>query len=200
MRYYGIIVIFLAIILCVPPLGAQVYTWTDEKGVKHYSNVAPSEAADEIQQDKEIEPDSSPGQEQKAAPEKKNSGQSVETNTEEKPNPVKKTDEKTAESTADSGLNLGSVPGTQDELVAREKIFVKQLQLELEKDESKRQELIDSEKKRLTQTLEHFRRSPVSKFGSSKNKIRQVGYIQYRLEALTNSPDTYFLYGDSDTD
>jgi hypothetical protein len=29
------------------PLQAQVYTWTDENGVRHYSNVAPSESAGE---------------------------------------------------------------------------------------------------------------------------------------------------------
>jgi hypothetical protein len=167
MRYPGTIVIFLAIFLCVPLLRAQVYTWTDEKGVKHYSNVAPSEAADEIQQDKEIPVDTSAQQEQKAAPQKNDTGKSVETETEEKPQPGQKADEKTAEGTADIGLNLGSLPSDQGELVAREKKIVKQLQLELENDESKRQELIDREKKRLTQTLEHIRRKPLSYFGSS---------------------------------
>ena len=196
MRYPGTIVIFLAIFLCVPLLQAQVYTWTDEKGVKHYSNVAPSEAADEIQQDKEIPVDTSSQQEQKAAPQKNDTGKSVETETEEKPKPG----QKAAEGTADIGLNLGSLPSGQGELVAREKKIVKQLQLELEKDESRRQEFIDREKKRLTQTLELIRRKPLSFFGSSKNKTRQVGYVQYRLDALVNSPDTYFQYGDSDTD
>ncbi len=200
MKYPGTIVIFLAIFLCVPLLRAKVYTWTDEKGVKHYSNVAPSESADEIQQDKEIPLDTSPQQEQKAPPQKIDTGESVETKSEKKPAPNKKADEKTAEGTADSGLNLGSLPTDQGELVAREKYIVKQLQLELEKDESKRPEFSDREKKRLMQTLEHIRRSPVSNFGSSKNKTRQVGYVQYRLDALLNAPDTYFQYGDSDAD
>jgi len=200
MKYPGTIVIFLAILLCVPLVRAEVYTWTDEKGVKHYSNVAPPESVDEIQQDDEIPLDTSPRQEPKAPPQKADTGENVETETEEKPKPAPKTDEKTAEDTADSGLNLGSVPTDQGELVAREKNIVKQLQLELEKDESKRQEFIEREKKRLTQTLEHIRRSPVSNFGSFKNKTRQVGYVQYRLDALINSPDTYFQYGESDTD
>jgi hypothetical protein len=200
MKYPGTIVIFLAIFLCVPLLRANVYTWTDEKGVKHYSNVAPSESADEIQQDKEIPLDTSPQQEQKAPPQKIDAGENVETKSEKKPKPGQKADEKTAEGTADSGLNLGSLPTNQGELVAREKNIVKQLQLDLEKDESKRQEFIDREKKRLMQTLEHIRRAPVSNFGSSKNKTRQVGYVQYRLDALLNAPDTYFQYGDSDAD
>jgi hypothetical protein len=190
----------MAIFLCVPLVWANVYTWTDEKGVKHYSNVAPPESSDEIQQDKEIPLDTAPQQEQKAPPQKTDTGESVQTRTKEKPKPDRKADEKTAEGTADSGLSLGSLPTDQGELVAREKNIVKQLQLELEQDESKRQEFIDREKKRLMQTLEYVRRTPVSQFGSSKNKTRQVGYIQYRLEALLNSPDKYFQYGDSDTD
>lgn len=200
MRYPGTIVIFLAILLCVPLLRANVYTWTDEKGVKHYSNVAPPESAGEIQKGEEIPLDTSPQQEQKTPPQKIDAGESVETKPEKKPEPDQKADQKKAEGAADTGLNLDSLPTDQGELVAREKNIVKQLQLELEEDESKRQEFIDREKKRLMQTLEHVRRTPVVKFGSSKNKTRQVGYVQYRLDALLNSPDTYFKYGDSDTD
>jgi len=200
MKYTGTIVILLAILLCAPLLRANVYTWTDEKGVKHYSNVAPSESAGEIQKDEEIPLDASPQPEQKTPQQKIDAGESVETKPEETPKPDQKADQKNVEGTSDSGLNLGSLPTDQGELVAREKDIVKQLQLELEKDESKRQEFIDREKKRLMQTLEHIRRTPVSNFGSSKNKTRQMGYIQYRLDALSNSPDTYFKYGDSDTD
>ena len=200
MRYPGTIVIFLAIILSGALVRAKVYTWTDEKGVKHYSNVAPSESAEEIQQDKEIPLDAAPEQEEEAPSQETDAEESDETESEEEPKPDQETDEKTTESTADSELNLGSLPTDQGELVAREKNIVKQLQLELEKDESKRQEFIEKEKKRLMQTLEHIRRTPVSSFGSSKNKTRQMGYVQYRLDALLNSPDTYFKYGDSDTD
>lgn len=200
MSYSSKILIFLAVFLCVPLVQANVYTWTDENGVKHYSNVAPPESAEEIQQDKEIPPDTSPPQKQKAPPQKIDTGEGVVTESAEKPKPVPKADGKSAEGAADSGLKLGRLPTNQGELVAREKNIVKQLQLELEQDESKRQEFIDREKKRLMQTLEQIRRTPLSKFGSSKNKTRQVGYIQYRLEALLNSPDTYFQYGDSDTD
>jgi len=200
MRYPGTIVIFLAIFLCGPLVRANVYTWTDEKGVKHYSNVAPSESADEIQQDKEIPLDTTPLQEEETPTQETDAGESVETESEKEPKSNQKADKKTTERTAETELNLGSLPTDQGELVAREKNIVKQLQLELEKDESKRQEFIDREKKRLTQTLEHIRRTPVGSFGSSKNKTRQMGYVQYRLDALLNSPDTYFQYGDSDTD
>ena len=95
---------------------------------------------------------------------------------------------------------MNMAPLTHDERVKREKAHVKQLQIELAKDDTKRTEFIAGEQKRLLRELEQLQRAPVSQFGSQKNKTRQVGYIRYRLDALVNNPETYFSYGESDTD
>ena len=41
MKFFNILVISALIFLCVSTLNAEIYTWTDEKGVKHYSDTPP---------------------------------------------------------------------------------------------------------------------------------------------------------------
>ena len=49
MKPFTIINIILFITLCSVSLNAEVYTWTDENGVKHYSNTPPDQENAEVE-------------------------------------------------------------------------------------------------------------------------------------------------------
>ncbi|MBW2168970.1 MAG: DUF4124 domain-containing protein [Deltaproteobacteria bacterium] len=54
--------IYLAFIMCLfvsSLLNAQIYSWTDENGVKHYSNIPPTRNVEEIEVSQEVESDDS---------------------------------------------------------------------------------------------------------------------------------------------
>ncbi len=46
MKLLRILFIFVLIFFCAPTLSAEVYIWTDEKGVKHYSDHPPENVED----------------------------------------------------------------------------------------------------------------------------------------------------------
>ena len=209
MKFFGVFIALVVVLGYAPAQSAKGYIWTDENGVKHYSNVAPAESADGVKNDDESKTDPSatekPRNAHEDAKQKPNTpaaetdaGKGVEPTGDEKIAPEKKTPDQDAQTPPDNGLKME--PLTQDERVKREKAHVKQLQIELAKDDSKRTKFIAGEKKRLLRELERLRRAPVAQFGSPKNKSQQMGYYQYRLDALVNNPETYFDYGDSDTD
>jgi hypothetical protein len=191
-------------------LRADVYVWTDENGVKHYSNVAPSEASEEFDKDKELKSNAGPGT---AAPPPRR-GSRPGTPKASAPTRTPRSDAasgaKGSTSAADQGpeaetpevlrLDLKKFPMPQDELVKREKTIVKGLKKELEKPGASRDAALKKEENRLLKAIQDLNEASVDKFGSQKNKNRQVGYYKYRLDALLNSPDTYFDYGESDTD
>ena len=196
----------LLIVLAGLPLSAGVYYWTDEKGVKHYSNVAPPESVQEIQRVEEIPPkppeNQVPGGPDQPAP--PGSAPSAGTAPAEDSAPTNSETEK--KSAAEGPLEPETAAGAvrvltdQNEIVQSEKSVVKALQRQLEQNASQRDQMIERERLRLTRALEKLQEIPVSEFGSQKNKIRVLGYYRYRLEALLNSPDAYFAYGDSDID
>jgi hypothetical protein len=97
-------------------------------------------------------------------------------------------------------LDLIVFPITQDELVQREKSIVGDLQQQLDQSGADRQHLINREKKRLTLAIQDLEEAPLEKFGSQKNKRRQVGYYKYRLEKLIADPDEYIKYPESESD
>ena len=196
-------------ILCsTPPLWAGVYYWTDENGVRHYSNVAPSESGSEVQRLDELPP---------SAPESGVSTDTVGTNpvapaategstpadpsSPANPGETEKSAEEGGPGSASEAAGVTSRISTdQNEIVQNEKTLVKELQRQLDQNDSRRDELIEQERQRLIRALEQLQRKPVSEFGSQKNKTRAMGYYRYRLEALQDSPDVYFEYGDSDID
>ena len=97
-------------------------------------------------------------------------------------------------------LDLMVFPIPQDELVQREKSLVGDLQQQLDQSGVDRQHQINREKKRLTLAIQDLEEAPLEKFGSQKNKRRQVGYYKYRLDKLLTDPDEYIKYPESDTD
>jgi hypothetical protein len=198
-----------AVCLCVAlPLTAGIYYWTDENGVRHYSNVAPAESGDEVQQQEEVPtpaPESrSPTRRPGTGP-KEPASSGVKAPAETSPPESadakdKPTEQSGTDSTTESAAGAVSVPTEQNEIVRKEKAAVKDLQRQLEEDTALRDKFIERERKRLQGALEQLQKTPVSEFGSQKNKTRAMGYYRYRLEALQESPDRYFTYGDSDID
>jgi len=201
-RFLFPIAIGIALLCAAAPLSAGIYSWTDEKGVRHYSNVAPTETDQEVQRLDEI-PSSAPENRGPTAP--SGTGPSepaafgdtapADPGAEDKP-----VETGAPESASKSEKSPTPVPTEQNEIVQSEKAVVKELQRQLVQDASRRGEFVEKERQRLSRALEQLQKTPVAEFGSQKNKTRAMGYYRYRLEALEGSPDSYFTYGDSDID
>ena len=200
------ILIAAAVVAASLPLSAGVYYWTDEKGVKHYSNVAPVDDDREVQQLEEIPPDAAGGSDAAEPPETEADlpADSEEIASEQAPAEPKTEAETTSgeqtsqESAAEA--QKPRVPTEMNAIVAYEKAAVKELQRQLEQNSSQQQAFVEKERQRISSALEQLQKTPATAFGSQKNKTRAMGYYKYRLEALQSSPDTYFAYGDSDSD
>ncbi len=64
MKFAGILSAALLICFCTANLYAKMYFWTDENGVKHYSNVAPPQEAEEIEEIQGDKSDTAPSPKQ----------------------------------------------------------------------------------------------------------------------------------------
>ena len=195
--------------LVLPNLYADVYTWTDEKGVKHYSNVAPSEAAGEqVQKEEELPGDLEEGEERpvNAAEQpvsEKSEGEAAETRAEPaEPNEESSGPQKAAEpeaaADASPSTEQESAQFEQGDAIDTEKSRARDLAEAITEGSLSRDELLENEKTRLEQIIQDLEKAPLDQFGSQKNKRRQIGYYQYRLQELINSPDTYLQYGQSE--
>ncbi len=186
------------------PLGAGVYYWTDENGVRHYSNVTPSESGSEIQRLDEIPPgeakDRLPDDMGKTGTREPAALESPSSQQASPPAGPETAEEASPGAATEAEPAPQRVPTEQNEIVQSEKSLVRELQRQLEQDASRRDEIITKERDRLARAIEQLQKTPASEFGSQKNKTRALGYYRYRLEALLDSPDGYFAYGDSDID
>jgi hypothetical protein len=187
--------------LQVPAFSDNVYEWTDENGVKHYSNSGPSEIIEDYKKEEELPADpasANPSQPDPAAP-----PPPAESSTDLNPDtpPEEKEDiDPEAEFLDATRLNLDNFPQEQGYLVQREKSIIASLQQDLQDPEMNREDVIERERKRLAFAIHTLEGAPLDKFGSQRNKIRQVGYYKYRIEILQSDPDAYFEYPQSDTD
>lgn len=198
-------VIALFFLLQLPARPDTVFVWTDDKGVKHFSNTGPSGTAEEFQQDKELPSESTSGNQ----PARKMTGpaQPSQTNAADEPatddaetQSAETEPDPDADFIEDTRLDMVVFPVPQGELVQREKSIVGDLQQQLDQPGVDRQHLINREKKRLTLAIQDLEAAPLEKFGSQDNKRRQVGYYKYRLEKVLTDPDDYFRYPDSEFD
>lgn len=187
-------------------LFADVYTWTDENGVKHYSNVAPADSAgEEIQKEKELSEEIGAGEESTEPPtepavseqsdkqESEPPAESAETEsvTENAATPESSDDDTTTSEQEENQLQQGNA-------VEAEKQRVQELAGAIADGSLSRDNLIENERKRLEQVIQDLQNRPLEQFGSQKNKRRQIGYYQYRLQELLNSPDNYLRYGEGE--
>lgn len=191
----------LIILLQAPAFSDDVYVWTDENGIKHYSNTGPSEIIDGYRTEKEV-------------PLEPASASSTRTVPSEAPPPAESQTDSAAETPAaegDSGdpeaeylaatrIDLDLFPQDQGYLVQREKSIIAALQQEWEQSGVNRQDLVERERKRLVFAVNTLEQAPLEKFGSQKNKRRQIGYYKYRIEELINNTDAYFQYPQTDAD
>jgi hypothetical protein len=197
--------ITLFFLLQLPALSNKVFVWTDDNGVKHFSNNGPSESTEAFQQDKELPSGSTSGNQ--PARNMTGKGQQPPRNAADEP-ATDPADSQSAETETDpdadyieaTRLDLMVFPIPQGELVQREKSLVGELQQQLDQSGVDRQHQINRERKRLTLAIQDLEEAPLEKFGSQKNKQRQVGYYKYRLEKLLSDPDEYILYPQSESD
>jgi hypothetical protein len=197
--------ITLFFLLQLPALSNKVFVWTDDNGVKHFSNTGPSESTEAFQQDKELPSGSTSGNQ--PARNMTGKGQQPQRNAADEP-ATDPADSQSAETETDpdadyieaTRLDLMIFPIPQGELVQREKSLVGELQQQLDQSGVDRQHQINRERKRLTLAIQDLEEAPLEKFGSQKNKQRQVGYYKYRLEKLLSDPDEYILYPQSESD
>jgi len=197
--------ITLFFLLQLPALSNKVFVWTDDNGVKHFSNTGPSESTEEFQQDKELPSESTSGNQ--PARNMTGKGQQPQRNAPDEP-ATDPAEPQSAETKTDpdadyieaTRLDMSVFPIPQEELVQREKSIVHDLQQQLEQPNVDRQHLINREKKRLMLAIQDLEEAPLEKFGSQKNKRRQVGYYKYRLEKLLADPDEYIKYPELESD
>ena len=205
------IALVILILLAAQHLSAGVYYWIDEKGVKHYSNVTPSETGKEIQQQEEIpqeapkagspsepietDPQGTTGTEGEIKAEESGGPASEETVSEEK---KASAEDESAEAAPEEAEEPIQVYTSMGEIVQSEKSAARGLQRQLEQNAAQRDDFIDNERARLNRIIEELQKTPVSKFGTFDNKRRAIGYYRYRQDSLQNAPDEYFMYGDSD--
>lgn len=185
-------------------LQAQMYEWTDENGVKHFSNVAPSESAEDIKIEK-TSGESKPADKKPDIVDTRKTHRDRKDARRERERSMAKPETGTAtESAAKNAdenffekinLNLDRFPMNQDNLITEEKERLKQIKNYSQQQALSREDLIEKEKQRLLKAIEALENAPLDKFGSHDNKRRQVGYYKYKLEELLESPDRYF--GDS---
>ena len=126
MKLLNILIIFMLIFFCVSPLNAEMYIWTDEKGVKHYSDHPP-----ENQENYEVQTESQTSQHDQEADTKRTEaeqGQIEEFIKEADENYEKQQQEKKLQA-EEAEINR---PPTQEEKIAAEKEKLEQKISELE--------------------------------------------------------------------
>jgi hypothetical protein len=197
MKLPGILIIIVLSNLYALNLRAQLYEWTDERGVKHYSNVSPTESAEEVKKKQEKKENRSPGTTPRPVENKNTFKRKTFTPKEDEPeskydSPSDAEQDSEEKFYSNLNLDLEKFPVTQDDLINEENARLQEIKKYSEKNNIKREDIIQKEKNRLIKAIEDLNAAPLSKFGSLKNKRRQLTYYRYRLEALENSPETYF--------
>ena len=138
---------------------AEVYTWTDENGVKHFSDRRPAEA-------KGAKPAFAEYQYDEAADKKRTDTESQE---------------------------LEKIVKTID--AENEKTEQEERQRQKEAEENRpptMEEKVAAEREKLKQKIAVLEAQPIEFFGSQRNKIKTLGYYNYRLEDLASNPEKYF--------
>lgn len=155
----AIVLAFAFTVWGVPALKAEVYTWTDENGVKHFSDRPPADA--------------------KGA----------------KPAFPSYAYDETADRqrTETESKELEKVIQTVDEDYEKTEQEEKRRQEEAEASQPPTmEERVAAEREKLNQKIADLEAKPLEFFGSQRNKIRTLGYYNYRLDDLAKDPEKYF--------
>ncbi len=197
MKLTRVLIIILLSYLYALNIQAQMYEWTDEKGVKHYSNVEPSESVEEIKKKQEDKENRSPGKPRSSVKKQKTFKKKRSAPKKDTPEPENESGSDTEQNpeedfSAKLNLKFERFPITQDDLINEEKARVQKIKDYSKKNSIKPADIIQKEKNRLLKAISDLQGAPLDKFGSTDNKRRQIGYYKYRLEELLKSPETYF--------
>ncbi len=138
---------------------AEVYTWTDENGVKHFSDRPPADA-------KGAKPAFSTYEYDEAADKKR-----TETDSQELEKVVKTIDEEHDKAQQEERQRQEEAEETRPPTMG---------------------EKVVAEEEKLAQKIAELEAQPLDFFGSQRNKIRNIGYYNYRLEDLAKDPEKYF--------
>lgn len=156
----AIILTFALTALGIPSTIAEVYTWTDEDGIKHFSDQPPQDPKDRVK------PAFRSYEYNEAA-----DRQRTETDSEELQKVIKNIDE--------------------DYEKAQQEEKRRQEEAEANRPPTM-QERVAAERERLNKKIAELEAQPLEFFGSQRNKIRALGYYNYRLEDLAKDPEKYF--------
>ena len=163
------IVLFSALMLScfwVSAPSADIYQWVDENGVKRFSSDPPPKGVEYKKVGEEITSDAAVDEETQAK-----------------------------ETEALDGL-LKDLEETRNKDEEAEKL---KRQAEIQSGSNKpptRQEMIQNERKKLEDTLEHLKNLPPESFANSRSRNVIIGQYQYKLDQLNSSPKTYFGWQD----
>jgi len=147
----------------VPNSRAEVYAWTDENGVKHFSDRPPANAQGAKPAFPAYEYDEAADR-QRTQTDKKELQKVVKNleETHEKEQQEEQQEEKRRQEEEEANQ-----PPTMDEKVA-------------------------AERDKLLRKIDELESYPLDYFGSQRNKILTIGYYRYRLEDLGKDPEKYF--------
>ena len=162
MKLLGICLVVVFTCLGFSRLGAEIYYWTDEDGVKHYSNDPPPAKNVSIETAEEI-PNDPLADEQRDAVAEKTLKEIIDE----------------FEKESESQLETES-PETKIKIPAQ-----------AGKPQT-RQELIQKEKEKLEDIIAHLERQPVASFHNQRSKQQYIGRYRQKLQKLLESPDSYF--------
>jgi hypothetical protein len=156
----AIILAFALTVFGIPNSFAEVYTWTDEDGIKHFSDQPPQDPKDRVK------PAFPSYKYNEAADRQQNETDSKE---------------------------LQKIVESIDETYEKEQQEAKQRQAEEEANRPPTmEERVAAEREKLNQKIAELEAKPLEFFGSQRNKIRMLGYFNYRLEDLARDPEKYF--------
>jgi len=156
----AIILTFALTVLGIPSTIAEVYTWTDENGIKHFSDQPPEDPKDRVK------PAFRSYEYNEAADRKQN-----ETNSKELEKIVQSIDEDYEKAQQEKKRRREEAEANQPPTM---------------------QERVAAERERLNKKIAELQAQPLEFFGSQRNKIRALGYYNYRLEDLARDPEKYF--------
>lgn len=145
---------------------AAMYYWVDENGVKNFSNDPPPKGVEYKKVGEEVKSEAS-------------------------------TEEQTqAEETKALDALIKDLEDTEKENEAAENL---KRQAEIQSGANNaptRQEIIEKERQRLEDTIEHLQNLPPQSFANSRSRNLIIGEYQYKLTQLNSSPKKYFGWQD----
>lgn len=154
--------VIVFIFLCFSSLNAEIYSYIDENGIKHDSNVSLQKVTGIVKVLDEIKYDRASDEERRIK------------------------DEKFWHTQIQMRKNEAEMAKEAVTLKSKAKIEARG------NHPPSRKELIEIEKKKLEKKISELEALPTSVYGNSRSKQKTIGRYRYKLEELMTSPKKYF--------